>query len=166
MCWVKISKSCLLYLHDWNSAHGAQSSLLRGKNSIRVTSILGLCTVESSVRRVERAEDFLRSASTSFLFFTSVWKVMTMVEDSIRISIRAVESKSLISGKDGRALEPGQLAAVAGRPQSSIEVASFAWADLGALGWKLPNIEDFCPSRNVLSSNLNIYASKSKLKNA
>ena len=64
------------------------------------------------------------------------------------------------------ALEPGQLAAVAGRPQSSIEVASFAWADLGALGWKLPNIEDFCPSRNVLSSNLNIYASKSKLKNA
>ena len=30
-------------------------------------------------------------------------------------------------------LEPGQLAAVAGRPRSSIEVASFAWADLGAL---------------------------------
>jgi len=26
------------------------------------------------------------------------------------------------------------MGAVAGRPQSSIEVASFAWADLGALG--------------------------------
>ena len=38
------------------------------------TSILGLWTVESSVRRVVRAGDFLRSSSSSFFFFTSSWK--------------------------------------------------------------------------------------------
>ena len=44
-----------------------------------VTSILGLCTVESSATRVERAFDLRSSSSASFLF-KSTWKQVKTIE--------------------------------------------------------------------------------------
>ena len=47
-----------------------------------VTSILGLCTVDSSATRVERAFDLRSSSSASFLF-KSTWKQATRIKAGI-----------------------------------------------------------------------------------
>ena len=83
-----VQNRLLLHLADlsspiWSSFHKIPL-FFKGRQSnkkTQVTSILGLCTVESSLRRVESAADLFKSSSTSFRFFTSILKEITVVED-------------------------------------------------------------------------------------